>query len=103
MTEKQDKARAYRLMRTYGITMEEYDAIKQVQGGKCAICRRAKGISAPLQVDHNHFREVEGKPTPASIRGLLCGRCNNRLGWYEAKETIINQYLCYPPAQEVIG
>jgi len=73
--EAYEKQRAARIFRTYGITLEEYEAIKEAQGGVCYLCQRAKGISAPLQVDHDHA--LSGRE---SVRGLLCGRCNNRLG-----------------------
>jgi len=89
--------REYRLRRTYGISLKEYDEIKRVQGGVCAICRRAKGISAPLQVDHDHAGEGRD-----FVRGLLCGRCNNRLGWFEAKQELLLAYLKNPPAKGVL-
>jgi hypothetical protein len=98
-----DRDRAYRLARAYdGLTIATYEEIKAVQGGVCPICRRAKGISSPLQVDHNHELEVEGRATLASIRGLLCGRDNNRLGWFEAKRERILDYLDNPPARKVL-
>ena len=89
--------REYRLRRTYGISLKEYDEIKRVQGGTCALCLRAKGISTPLQVDHDHG--LEGRK---AVRGLLCGRCNNRLGWFEAKRGRVLDYLENPPAKEVL-
>jgi hypothetical protein len=97
-----DRDRAARLMRTYGITIAEYDEILEVQGGSCYICRRAKGISKALQVDHDHALEAQGLPMRATVRGLLCGRDNNRLGWYEAKAGRIEDYLSDPPAKAVI-
>lgn len=89
--------REYRLRRTYGISLHEYDMIKEAQGGSCAICKRAKGISSPLQVDHDH--SLEGRE---SVRGLLCGRDNNRLGWFEAKQQLVLDYLKNPPAKGVL-
>ncbi len=97
-----ERDRAYRLERGYGITLATYDEIKSVQGGVCPICLRAKGLSTPLQVDHDHGMEVDGRATPQSVRGLLCGRDNNRLGWFEAKRERIIDYLDFPPAWEVI-
>ena len=95
-------AREYRLKRTYGISLSDYDAILAAQGGVCPLCRHAKGISAPLQVDHDHRMEKNGKPTRKSVRGLVCGRCNNRLGWVEAHLDDILEYLATPPAREVL-
>ena len=97
-----DRDREYRLLRTYGITIAQYEEIKAVQGGVCPLCLRAKGISAPLQVDHDHNLEVDGRAVPSSVRGLLDGRCNNRLGWLEAKFDRVMDYLQNPPARKVL-
>lgn len=98
-----ERDRAYRLRTTYGITVPEYDEIKAVQGGHCPLCLRAKGISAPLQVDHDHALEDLGLPMRDTVRGLLCGRDNNRLGWYEAKAERVLEYLANPPARGVLA
>ena len=93
--------RAYRLKKAYGISLAEYDRIKEAQGGSCPICLRARGVSAPLKVDHDHT--LEGTVAPRdTVRGLLCGRDNNRLGWFEAKRERILDYLDNPPAREVL-
>ena len=97
-----ERDRAYRLERDYGITVATYDEIKEVQGGSCYICTRAKGISSPLQVDHDHALEFGGRANAQSVRGLLCGRDNNRLGWFEAKRERILDYLDNPQAWAVI-
>jgi len=63
------------LLRAYGISLEEYNALLLVQGGVCAICRSAtKGTKSgkALFVDHCH---ITGK-----VRGLLCNACNTVLG-----------------------
>lgn len=63
----------------FGITLEEYNAMRDAQGGVCAICHhpetvvdRRSGKVRDLAVDHNH--------ETGEIRGLLCGRCNSALG-----------------------
>lgn len=102
LTPKQRAARAYRLRTRYGITVAEYEEIKALQGGKCAICKRATGASKALAVDHDHSMEWNGRATRESVRGLLCGRENNRLGWYEANQDTILRYLEFPPARSVL-
>ena len=68
-------------MRTFQISIEEYNSMFIKQGGVCAICGRVEtakhqsGTVRKLAVDHNH---LTGK-----IRGLLCGNCNNGLGRFE--------------------
>lgn len=66
---------AARLEKVYGIDAEQYDALLELQGGKCAICR-ARPKSKRLAVDHDH--------KSGAVRGLLCSRCNHELlgaGW----------------------
>lgn len=58
------------LRRTFGISVDERDALFAEQDGLCAICR-----SAPIKhIDHNH--------ETAAIRGGLCGPCNMGLGQF---------------------
>jgi hypothetical protein len=40
------------LTRKFGLTLEEYDAMRDSQGGRCAICRR-KPRKVSLHVDHD--------------------------------------------------
>lgn len=73
----------------YGLTKDDYRAMYQAQGGKCAICKEFappiklcrssnyEDPAPPLVVDHDHEREAEGR---ASVRGLLCTPCNTALG-----------------------
>lgn len=56
----------------YGLKPGEYAALYELQGARCAICRRATGATKRLAVDHDHR---DGAP-----RGLLCGPCNSMLG-----------------------
>ena len=55
-------------MRTYGISVEDVDAMLASQHGVCAICQTAPAI----HVDHDHQTD--------KVRGLLCFRCNAALG-----------------------
>lgn len=48
--------------RTYGLEDGEYEALLELQGGRCYVCRRP--TTRRLAVDHDH---VTGEP-----RGLLC-------------------------------
>ncbi len=67
--------RRYQLKRKYGMTLEQYDALLQEQGGGCAICERPQREDIALHVDHEHGS--------ARVRGLLCFRCNNALGDFD--------------------
>ena len=101
---KKQRARAAHgryLERTYGITIDEYDAIKTAQGGVCYICRRATGPAKRLAVDHDH--RLTGR---AAVRGILCWSCNQLLGYLRDDTQAaarIAQYLATPPAWAVLG
>lgn len=87
------KTHAAAVAKTYGVTGDEYEALLQRQGGKCAICR-ARPRSKRLAVDHNH--------TTGAVRGLLCSRCNHDLlgsAWDSlALATALWHYMNTPPA-----
>lgn len=61
----------YWLKSEFGLSLEDFNRIKESQGGKCAICRRREATC----VDHCH---ASGK-----VRELLCKRCNSVLGELE--------------------
>lgn len=61
--------RRQHLRREYGISQEQFEELRAVQGSRCAICRRRRH---DLHVDHNH--------RSGEIRGLLCGSCNRAIG-----------------------
>jgi hypothetical protein len=56
----------------YGITIEQYEAMLEAQGGVCAICEREPNPNISLHVDHDH--------ETGTIRGLTCFRCNQAMG-----------------------
>lgn len=59
------------LKRRFGLTLEQYDAMLQSQGGGCALCKR------PPRPGSTACRP---RPRDRSVRGLLCFTCNNALG-----------------------
>ena len=62
------------------ISVPEYLQIMKIQGDKCAICGEEQAaVTHALCVEHCH--------KTGTIRGLVCKRCNNMLGWVENKTT----------------
>ena len=60
-----------------GVTVEQYDAMLDAQGGGCAICGNPPKTRR-LDVDHDH--------RTGKVRGLLCHRCNRTLAsWIDAE------------------
>jgi hypothetical protein len=73
------RSKSTNLRLNYGITLEDYETLLLAQNGTCAIChepetrRYPTGRVSNLCVDHDH---ETGK-----IRGLLCHRCNQAVGY----------------------
>lgn len=95
---RKEAARVLRLEKTYGLKPGQYEELYAAQGGFCAICKRARGLTKKLAVDHDH--------ETGYVRGLLCGPCNKILGHLRDSLDLANglyQYLARPPAYKVIG
>ncbi len=75
------------LKRSYGLTVDEYDAMLAAQNGVCAVCERSPTPGISLHVDHDH--------DSGSIRGLLCFRCNNALGDLEDDPSLLGAAAHY--------
>lgn len=83
---------------TYGLRDGQYEQLYASQNGVCAICKRAKGITKKLSVDHDH--------ATGYVRGLLCGPCNKILGHLRDDPDLaygVGDYLVNPPAFREIG
>lgn len=88
------------LVRKYGVTLADYDAMLQAQDGKCAIClspesAQYKGV---FHVDHCH--------ATGAVRGLLCRGCNHMLGSVGDDPAVLRRAIAYlvpQVAAEVIG
>lgn len=67
------KRRENYLNRVYGLSMKDFDELRECQDNKCALCMKSF-VKTP-QVDHCH--------TTNKVRGLLCNRCNVGVGYME--------------------
>ena len=65
-----DKIRGYNLRIRLGITATDWAEMFSKQNGLCALCDKPAKVT-----DHCH--------TTGRVRGLLCIRCNTKLGFYE--------------------
>lgn len=76
-----------KLIKKYGLTKEQNEALYTKQEGKCDICKTFF-LRKNLVVDHNHGT---GK-----TRGLLCNNCNRGIGLLKDNPDILfaaQQYL----------
>jgi hypothetical protein len=107
------------ILREYGLTIEEYKALYDLQLGKCAICGKKLSLNKAFgepevdavrsEIDHKHIpKKLKPQPSKRStVRGLLCGGryagCNRKLGhvddvtWLRAAA----EYLSDPPAARI--
>lgn len=87
------------ILKTYGLTLEQYEALYEAQGGVCYICQRATGKTRRLAVDHDH--------ATGYVRGLLCKPCNSVLAHF--RDDAATAWRAYDylmdgaPAPDVIG
>jgi len=63
----------------YEMTCDEFEALRARAGGRCEVCRRLPEETGAKKL----FIDHDGQYGTAAVRGLLCGRCNNRLGMLE--------------------
>lgn len=75
-SEHPEVKREWMLKKKYGMTIADYNKKLEEQGNCCAICNKNTNLpDESFHVDHNH--------ATGAIRGLLCQRCNLRLGFIE--------------------
>jgi hypothetical protein len=88
-----DKTRAYSwkhyLKTTYGISVEQYQAILASSGGVCAICSQK---ARKMVLDHNH--------TTMKVRGILCDTCNRALGMFKDNAPLLRRAAKYVETQK---
>ena len=81
------RERAGHLMRKYGMTIEQYDAMLEAQGGGCFICGRPPREDISLHVDHDH--------STGKVRGILCFCCNNALADFQEDPELLKKAATY--------
>jgi len=79
---ERDRAKHHsKLVRKFGISVDEYETMLKVQHGVCAICGVDSNKSRKhFAVDHDH---ETGK-----VRGLLCSCCNAGIGFFHENPEI---------------
>lgn len=85
-----EKEKDRSLKKKYGITLENFKEMEQMQDGRCAICRGLniqKNKKGHLFVDHCH--------RTGKIRKLLCGNCNAAIGYARENIEILERMIAY--------
>lgn len=80
--------RHLQLLRRFGLSIDDYNAMHVAQAGVCAVCQQMETAldsrtqrPIALAVDHDH---ETGK-----VRGLLCSRCNRAIGYMQDNPKIM--------------
>lgn len=83
-----DYVRDHILRSKYNISLEDYKILQVNQNNKCAICdRHINELPKNLDVDHCH--------TTGKVRGLLCGKCNMGLGYFQDDFQLLQKAIKY--------
>lgn len=86
-----DKIRDANLLKKYGISGSEWDALFESQGRKCAICPSEHPKSKTgWHTDHCH--------RTGKVRGILCHGCNHALGAVEDSTKTLHALIEYVEA-----
>lgn len=75
-----------RRLKELGFTREQYTALVEAQGGKCAICAKPLG-RGEFCLDHSHSTGV--------VRGILCRRCNLGVGQFSDDPILLRTAAAY--------
>ena len=79
-------------LKTYGLSIEDWNVLFSKQKGLCAICNQPetvllKGKIKRLAVDHCH--------TTGKVRALLCAKCNKAIGLMKDQPELLRQAAQY--------
>jgi len=99
-TKRRTLDRYYR--QTYNLSLEEYEALYEFQGGKCYVCQWATGASKRLAVDHDHACCPTTPTCGECTRGLICSQDNQLIGRSGDSTEFFKraiEYLEHPPYQ----
>ena len=88
-------SRRKEILRIRGLTLEEYALLLLKQNQRCAICKKEEsrldgtksGRIKVLSVDHDHKTNL--------VRGLLCGKCNSGMGFFNDNASLLKKAIVY--------
>ena len=86
--ENKDRQRHLAFQKRYGITLNEYNDMREEQGNSCALCGiHEDNLTKKLHVDHCHETSI--------IRGLLCHACNTGIGLLNDDPDLLSKAIGY--------
>ena len=86
-----------RRYRRHGIDEATYVALLEAQAGGCAICSTDTPDSAgrSWHIDHDHRCCPGAYSCGLCVRGLLCGSCNQGIGYFQDDPVLLSLAITY--------
>lgn len=84
--------KASKLLRDFGITIQQWQDIFDAQGQCCAACGSLHPRGQWWHTDHNPNLP---KGHPKYIRGILCGGCNMGIGLANENIAMLKKWIAY--------
>ena len=83
-------------LRRMGLTLNDYNALLEKQGGVCAICKGISTNEVNLSVDHDHSCcPYKARSCGLCVRALLCRKCNTGLGAFNDSIELLKLAISY--------
>lgn len=86
-----DALRSANLKHRYGIDLDQWNFLYDIQGGNCALCTATLNLDNTrlIHVDHDHSHSCS-RGCVDCIRGLLCHHCNRFMGCIDKNELLLD-------------
>lgn len=78
-----------KLRENYGITLDEYNEMLEMTGGRCPICK------IEFDKEEQRWPVVDHCHSSGQVRGILCNRCNCGLGYFRDNPKFLQQAAVY--------
>ena len=82
-------------LRKWSMTIGDYDAMLERQGGGCAICGGPNDSGRRLAIDHDHSCCPGKGSCGKCVRGLLCSACNVGIGSFHEDAGRLSAAIAY--------
>ncbi len=83
------RAERSKSLRPYGLTIEQWEQLFDLQGRCCAICKATESGDGRWHTDHD---DAVGKK---AVRGILCVRCNLGIGQFRHRPEVLRAACAY--------
>ena len=90
-----EKRRKYVLSKNFKMSPDTFEAIFNMQGRRCVICRTDTPTGHGWTVDHDHACCSGEKSCGKCVRGILCMHCNNMLGCARDRVEVLQAGIDY--------